>query len=246
MTDASSCRPQNGSTEGPTFVTWPELRALQNSGVVDVQCHTHSHAMICCSPSRHGFATPAYMRRTPMLNRPLVSADPPRFLAASELGAPLFNTRSRMSDGIRYQCPVEVHERCVTYVAQNGGAAFFDRPGWRRELFRQYDPTVPAAPTPETPDDGRRAIEAELDRGRSMLNDGLRTTSVRHICLPWGVSGETTASLLPRLGFRTAIANRMPGALAIHPGDDPLWLKRLPNRYIFRLPGRGRRLFSTS
>jgi hypothetical protein len=24
-------------------------------------------------------------------------------------------------------------------------------------------------------------------------------------------------------------------------GDDPLWLKRLPNKYIFRLPAQGRR-----
>jgi hypothetical protein len=26
-------------------------------------------------------------------------------------------------------------------------------------------------------------------------------------------------------------------------GDDPYWLKRLPNTYIFRLPGRGRRIW---
>src|SRR5262249_37950767 len=27
------------------FVTWPELRALHESGVIDVQCHTYSHSM---------------------------------------------------------------------------------------------------------------------------------------------------------------------------------------------------------
>jgi hypothetical protein len=69
----------------------------------------------------------------------------------------------------------------------------------------------------------------------------LRTGTVNHICLPWGVSSARTAAALPRLGYRSAIANRMRGLLAVQPGDDPYWLKRLPNRYIFRLPGRGRR-----
>src|SRR5262249_55133443 len=87
----------------------------------------------------------------------------------------------------------------------------------------------------------RAAIEDELDRGRSELNAKLATTSVRHICLPWGVSGATTAEALKRLGYRTAFANRLRGAHAVRRGDDPSWLKRLPNKYIFHLPGRGRR-----
>ena len=41
-------------------------------------------------------------------------------------------------------------------------------------------------------------------------------------------------------GYRTAFANRIRGQHAVHPGDDPYWLKRLPNHYITRLPGRGR------
>ena len=52
-----------------------------------------------------------------------------------------------------------------------------------------------------------------------------------------------TAAALGRLGYRSAFANQLRGAHAVQPGDDPYWLKRLPNRYIFRLPGRGRRLW---
>jgi hypothetical protein len=55
------------------------------------------------------------------------------------------------------------------------------------------------------------------------------------------VSGVKTAAALKRLRFATAIANRMSGVHAVRRGDDPHWLKRLPNRYIHRLPGRGRR-----
>jgi len=46
--------------------------------------------------------------------------------------------------------------------------------------------------------------------------------------------------MLVRTGYRSAFANRLRGQHAVHVGDDPYWLKRLPNHYITRLPGRGR------
>ena len=58
------------------------------------------------------------------------------------------------------------------------------------------------------------------------------------------MSSAYTATAVGRLGYSSAVANRMPGLLAVRPGDDPYWLKRLPNRYIFRLPGRGRRIWT--
>ena len=127
---------------------------------------------------------------------------------------------------------------------REGGSAFFRRPDWRAELARlASDASDPGAGQSETESEQDRAIEEELDRGRSILNERLRTRTVNHVCLPWGVSGGRTAAALARLGYRTAIANRWRGLQAVRPGDDLFWLKRLPNRYLFRLPGRGRRLW---
>ncbi len=100
---------------------------------------------------------------------------------------------------------------------------------------------MPARPRSRRGDEQQRAIEEELDRARSELHARLGTHSVRHVCLPWGVSGQVTVHALERLGFESAIANRWTGVFAVRPGDHPFWLKRLPNRYVFALPGRGRR-----
>jgi hypothetical protein len=155
-----------------------------------------------------------------------------------------------MSDGRRVAVSDDVHRRCVEHVAREGGATFFDRRGWRAELdtiVRGAGGAHSGACRPtlavESADSQRAAIEEELDRGRSMLNDKLGTRTVNHVCLPWGVSGSQTAAALGRLGFRTAFANRLRGVHAVRRGDDPFWLKRLPNRHIYRLPGRGRRTF---
>ena len=249
IADGAGCRPVTSAgragqagrqqpEDEPPFVTWPELRALHASGLVDVQCHTYSHAMIFCSAEVAGFVTPGY-EATPLLNRPQLSPLPAlRFLTPADLGAPLHAARSRMSDGRRVTFSGEAYRRCVEHVANQGGPGFFSSPAWRSELDALAHN---GAPQIESEDAQRAAIEDELDRSRAMLNEGLRTRTVNHVCLPWGVSSERTAVALKRLGYGTAFANRLRGLHAVRRGDHPYWLKRLPNRYIFSLPGRGRR-----
>jgi hypothetical protein len=222
------------------FVTWPELRALHASGVVDVQCHTETHSRVFCSGTVSGFVTPQYAA-TPLLNRPQLSPAPRRFVRTDDLGAPLYAARSRMSDGLRVNVSLDLHARCVAHVARAGGAPFFSRPDWRAELTQLV--RRDAAAEPERHEEQIHAIEEELDRSRSILNERLATRTVNHICLPWGVSGTRTAEALARLGYRSAFANRLRGVHGVRPGDDPYWLKRLPNKYILRLPGRGRRIW---
>lgn len=223
---------------GSPFVTWPELAQLQASGVVDVQSHTASHARMFASAEVEDFVQPGY-DTTPLLNRPQLSAPPAlAFVTPADLGAPIYGMRSRMSDGRRALVPQEIHDACVDFVAREGGASFFVRPDWRNRL-NGIVASVGAAPF-ESGDDQAKAIEDELAQSRAVLNDRLKTRSVAHICLPWGISGTRTAAALERTGYRSAFANRLRGQHAVHAGDHPYWLKRLPNHYITRLPGRGR------
>jgi hypothetical protein len=228
---------ETGERQSP-FVTWRALVSLHASGVIDVQSHTESHSRIFVSADVEDFVQPGY-EATPLLNRPQLSAPPAlTFMTPADLGAPLYGIRSRMSDGRRVLVPPDVHANCVNLVAREGGAAFFSRPDWRNRL----NAIVAAAPeaASESAADQERSIEDELARSRSILNDRLKTQSVAHICLPWGVSSAQTAAALKRTGYRSAFANRLRGQHAVHAGDDPYWLKRLPNHYITRLPGRGR------
>jgi hypothetical protein len=149
-----------------------------------------------------------------------------------------------MSDGRRLRVSMQAHDECVAAVRAEGGAPFFERPDWRARL----DAIVQRHRrdhAEETADEQRRAIEDELDRSRSELNGRLGTTKVRHVCFPWGVAGTIASETVRRLGFDSAIANRWSGVFAVRPGDDPYWLKRLPNRYVTALPGRGRRTLVT-
>ena len=66
---------------------------------------------------------------------------------------------------------------------------------------------------------------------------------MKHVALPWGVSGRVTRRLLERSGYRTAYAERIFHPKRIVGGIDPFWLMRLNGKFIPCLPGRNRRTF---
>jgi len=223
------------------FVTWPELRALANSGRVDVQSHTWSHSMIFTGAEVVGAVDRDYVAETLFVRARLNASSPPEFLTPARLGHPQFARRSRMSDGRRYWPDAGACARAEAFVAERGGAAFFDRPSWQGDLAPMLDVIRGRW---ETDAEREREILFELVAAREELETRLGT-QVRHICLPWGVTGTVTTRLLQKLGVVTAFANRRAGRLVVAAGDDPYHLKRLPSRHIFALPGQSRRIFTT-
>lgn len=236
-----------GRVEDPDgkFVTWPQLSAMQSSGVVDVQSHTDWHVMMFSSPTPTGFVTPEYATES-ILNRPLMSPTTegsPRFLEAEALGAPLFVRRSRMSDALRYLPDGRAEERCRNVVATGGGVAFFSRPDWMATLKAV---ATDSGGRYESDAERATAIREELVRGREGLNTRLGVRSVTHVALPWGIAGTFTASLLAATGHETAFAERPLHRRAVRAGDDPFQLMRLNGKFVTCLPGRQRQWFFTT
>jgi hypothetical protein len=238
--EAAACRPTvddrlaavRVSEESP-FVTWPELEALSRSGVIDVQSHSYSHSSIFCHSTALTFVTPAFERRS-LLGRPLVSdGRPPAYLSPSDLGAPLFPQRSRLSDALRFKDDEAIRSECIELVRSKGGAAFFGRPTWRAELQ-----TVAARGrgSYESEEERRRAIRDELDCACSVLNARLKTNTVQHLCFPWGIAGSIAVEAARAVGYETAFSDRLFGLRAVRAGDDPYRLMRLNGRFITWLP----------
>jgi hypothetical protein len=239
--EAAACRPTlddgpdatRTNDEGSPFVTWPELEALHRSGVVDVQSHSFSHSSVFCHSEPQGFVTPGFAQRS-LLGRPLVSeAGPPVYLTASDLGAPLFPQRSRLSDATRFYDDAEIRRECMELVRSAGGETFFTRPTWHAELQ-----AIAARGRGRFESDQvrRREIHEDLDRGRSVLNARLRTNTVRHLCFPWGIGGSIAAEAARAVGYEIAFSDRLFGLRAVRAGDDPYRLMRLNGKFITWLP----------
>ncbi|HEY7054965.1 MAG TPA: polysaccharide deacetylase family protein [Vicinamibacterales bacterium] len=245
--DAPAVRPTIENGGGPDaaavdagedqFVTWPELRALSASGLVEVQSHTYTHSVVFTDDRVRDFVQPSYARQS-VFHRPRIgSVRDPAYVPVSALGHPIFGRRSRMSDGRRFLPDPAACRALIDYVAANGGPDFFERPDWLGDL-RGRAGSIGGRWEAER--DREREIEEELAISRDVLSLRLGTP-VKHACLPWGVSGAATTRALQRVGYETAFANRWRGRLAVAAGDEPYFLKRLHHRYVFSLPGRSRR-----
>jgi hypothetical protein len=222
------------------FATWCELRALSDRGRVDVQSHTWSHSMIFSGPRVVGVVDQAFGLEPPIIHPRLNAGRNLEFLTPGMLGHPLFVRRSRMSEARRFWPDPDVCARIGAKLRAASGGAFSNPPEWRK-----IRPLVEAIPGRfETDAERKSEIEQEL----AFASDAIEARigrPVRHVCLPWGISGSTTRAALERLGMLTAFANRLSGRMAVAAGDDPFFLKRLDNRHIFALPGTGRRTFTT-
>lgn len=247
MVEATTPRPTLDSPGGAPpgvdesdvpFATWCELRALHASGCVDIQAHTLRHAVVFAGNGIRGFVRPGFSRH-PHLYPLLETGRGERYLAPADLGAPLYTQRSRYSDALREDHP-EAFEACTQYVREQGGAAFFDRPGWEDELRRK---AIGFTGRRETEAQRDAAILEDLAAAREQLNAKLRTTTVRHMCFPWAVAGQAGERAAQKAGYETAFGDRLFGARSVRAGDPPYRLMRLKHQHIYCLPGRGRRSF---
>jgi hypothetical protein len=218
------------------FSTWAELRAMHESGLVDVQAHSWRHAMVSCDSTVTGFFSPGN-RRHPHHESLVDAPEGVRLLRSDDTGAPRYCTRSRLSDARRWIAP-DAFAACTDLVRRNGGDSFFTRPTWRPEL--EACAARFSSGRFETDDEREAAILEELVMARELLETGLRAKRIRHMCFPWAIAGQTAVRLARSAGYESAFADRLGGARSVRAGDPPFQLMRLKHRMIFCLPGRGR------
>ena len=223
-----------------SFLSWEEIAALAGKGRLEFQSHTHRHARIHTAPEVVGFLTPEMRRGYAAMDVPLIGEGAADLLAADvPLGTPLLRSEPRTSDALRFREEPEIRRACVRLVAEEGGEAFFARPGWERRLWKLVRGRRIAGRL-ETAEERETAIRFELAEARRELEE--RTPhAVVHLCYPWHAGGRTARRLAREAGYRTAFCGKVPGVPITRPGGDLERIARIGEDYVELLPGRGRR-----
>ncbi|MFH1477065.1 MAG: polysaccharide deacetylase family protein [Verrucomicrobiota bacterium] len=222
----------------PLFSTWSELRAMHQSGRMDIQAHSWRHAMVFASDEAVDFIRPHHREHPHLI--PLVDTpDGLRFAVREDIGAPLYARRSRLSDVRRWIAP-DAFAGCISHVQANGGAVFFQRAAWRAELRACVEQA--RSGRWESEPERNTAIREELEKARARLESELGK-KINHMCFPWAIAGKTAVKMAAETGYRTAFADRLWGARAVCHGDPPHQLMRLRHTLISCLPGKKRTWF---
>jgi len=230
---------QRDAGEQP-FLTWDEITQMHESGLVDFQSHTLTHQLMFTSPRIEGYFNPALARRLSPFQLPEWMANG---LSRPAWGRPLYTAAPRMSAGRHYLEDAGLRRACEGYVAERGGAAFFERPAWRRELatssrdFRRRHGDLGRF---ETAEERQAALSSELREAKRFIEEQLPGKTVRHLAYPWGADSALAIRLSAQAGYVTNFPAKVAGSYMGITRGQPLIAGRFGMDFLFRLPGRGR------
>src|SRR5690606_10297242 len=126
----AAARARADAAENPGFMTWRELADCAASGVVDVELHSHRHALVASSSTLVGFASPGMLARHDLFDWPMRREQGLDVPGRPPPGTPVYESQPLLSATTRVYEPAEAAEACRELIeAAGGAAAFFGRPG---------------------------------------------------------------------------------------------------------------------
>lgn len=215
--------------------SWPEIEAMGDA--IDVQSHSDMHFIMFTSSKVVDFFSPRIKQKWmeiewPVINNQTAKRDYP-------FGAPFYEMDSRLSDSLRVLEPEPVRQTCQKFVRENGNEQFFARKNWFGELMHVHNETASGATfETETAEQKESAIREVLTNSKQTLEKRLGK-KIEHLCLPFGIGGETTLKLANEIGYKalywgvSAPAHTNKFATISH-------ITRVKDDYLFRLPGNER------
>jgi hypothetical protein len=227
-------------------LSWPELEAMQASGLMDVQSHTRTHTWWYTGDRIIDFHHPGAEYH--WLDWNLHPENKPSWLtrdfrAGVPWGTPVYEFSGALL-GRRYFEDGGLTAALTDHVARHGDhEAFFSRPRWRDELFeleRSYRADHIPAARYESEDEYLARTRDELRGSKRILEERLRKP-VDFLCWPCGDYTEALRrQAIEECGYRATVtvekrANRL--------GDDPTLLRRIVFGQDYRGPLRSTLVF---
>ena len=191
------------------FMTWDQLRACAESGLVDVQSHAHRHALVAITPDIIDFAHPAALARFDIYDWPIRHMHGVDELGKPALGTPVYRAMPLLSASRRYLENSHLTRACREFVEHEGGTRFFTTPDWRARINDFYRQRAAASPGCFLDDAGfERLVLSEFE----LCSDAFqRQLGYRPHCIayPWHLGSHRSMALAKKCGFDVAFGVAM-------------------------------------
>lgn len=225
--------------------TWDELKAMHQAGTVDCQSHTMYHNSLWVSDELVDFVNPEFEPSflCSTFNPVLYTAAGDVCLQRPQWGQPVYRFDAYMRSSMRYIEDEGITAGCVAFVREQGSEAFFSRPDWRRRLegrLRELRCERGERGRFVSAEERFDEMQRDLVQSREMLEERLEN-QVRHLCYPWYLGSQLAVRASKLAGYQTNHWGILDREVICRPGDDPYFIPRLNDDYVFSLPGSGRK-----
>ena len=225
------------------FLNWVEMRAMEVSGLVDIQSHALTHTWYASGPVAVGFHFPGNQNYPwcawnlrPERKPFYMTEDQSHFLP---LGTPVYEHAKALICK-KYFPPEDITKSLVEFVGTNGGADFFTRCDWFEELQSHHAVLMAAhghkGHWESEQEYGQRVLD-ELVQSRKIIGARLEK-DVRYICWPGGGYNETVLSLARKAGYRAwTLASRDHSTFRNRYASGGEQIKRIGSFSYYPFPG---------
>ncbi|MEI6515154.1 MAG: polysaccharide deacetylase family protein [bacterium] len=216
ITGADGCRPTIGDVapdalDWSGYLTWPELRAMQASGLVEVQSHGGTHTRVFTGSEVQGFVGPGKPNLWLLLNnRPDIRPGWWSKLGddRSLWGHPVFRQAPSLAHRA-YQPDKEAVENLMSWAGGAGGAVFAGA-DWEQRLFEEWRRERHVHGDRghrESREEYERRVEEELGESRRILERELGVM-VYVLCWPENRFSEEGEQIACGMGYLATVSNR--------------------------------------
>jgi peptidoglycan/xylan/chitin deacetylase (PgdA/CDA1 family) len=228
------------------LATWPEIRIMHESGVLDFQSHTMYHSLVFSSDKIFDFLHPNYDTHFyGNIHIPVYQIDGTDIVSRKALiGMPIYFSQPRMSAAKRFFDDENIRRFCIQVVRREGQDDFFRKSNWRQKLRREvtaYRKRNPVRERYETVEERDKAVLAELRNSRHIIEEKLPGRKVLQLCYPWYEANDFAAAASKQAGFKANYFGLLTDRYTNQPGDNPFRIVRLEELFLQRLPGTGRK-----
>lgn len=233
----TDAEPSNG------FMSWEQLAECSASGLVDVEAHSHRHALVCTSERLVGFASPESLAHHDLFDWPMRHEAGVDVCGRPAAGTPIYESEPLLSAKTRLLEARSAAEACRRLVAAAGGAApFFARANAEAELRSEHDRALQRDGGVQRMTDRelREQIEDELEQTVKCFERELNLKP-RFFAYPWMLGSKHTLERLRDLGITAAFGVAL-DFRRVRAAREPLQVYgRYKNDWLQFLPGHGRK-----
>jgi hypothetical protein len=231
--------------EDNTLCSWNEITAMYNSGIINIESHTLLHSEVFKNFKITDFITSDKpFRPYNFIGSPYFSffRNSEKYTPGQFWGLPIFETAPLTLCGPKLNFSSEFVNKCKD-IYNNGISR--NQSSWKKEIKKFVEESSNTKKYFYIEPDSKKDVYEDLKIAMEIIQNKLDSNAGNHVCLPWTIGNNETINVLKELEIKSCFWGALREKKINKTGDDPYFITRIKNDFLFRLPGNKRKsLFS--
>jgi len=182
----------------PDYINWKEAHAMEKSGLIDIQSHSHTHAAYFDGDKVVSFNDGSSLKLGLATGGDL------------RLGIPVYHMAPSLV-ARRYFDDTSLRDHLAQFVFGKGGVSFMKSPGFKKAISEELGNFKKTKGKPagrfEMKEEQGERIREELRVSKNIIEEKLEK-ECRYICWPWGSVDKLAVKLAKEEGYEGGVGMR--------------------------------------